>query len=139
MKYPFKTQTSCEYLTPLIWERKDEDVWKKGGLNFLDKGVFVNIITADVWEMQYIARLTYHPNCNIFRDVTSKRGWEQLICLFGSRTNMYLWKLQIHFSLLNLSFFIHLCNVGKEIGADHIFVLLIDHPACHCCYTTAIP
>ena len=47
---------------------------KKGGLNFLDKGVFVNIITADVWEMQYIARLTYHPNCNIFRDVTSKRG-----------------------------------------------------------------
>ena len=25
---------------------------RKGGLNFLEKGVFVNIITADVWEMQ---------------------------------------------------------------------------------------
>ena len=51
-----------------------------GGLNFLDKGFFVNIITADVWEMQYIARLTYHPNCKIFRDVTSKSGTEQLVC-----------------------------------------------------------
>ena len=56
--------------------------------------VFVNIITADVWEMQYIARQTYHPNCKIFRDVTSKSGREQLICLFGSRTNMHLCKLQ---------------------------------------------
>ena len=25
---------------------------RKGGLNFLEKGFFVNIITADVWEMQ---------------------------------------------------------------------------------------
>ena len=67
---------------------------RKGGLNFLEKGFFVNIITADVWEMQYIARLTYHPNCKIFRDVMSKGGREQLICLFGSRTNMHLCKLQ---------------------------------------------
>ena len=34
------------------FEKGKVQMFKKGGLNFLEKGFFVNIITADVWEMQ---------------------------------------------------------------------------------------